>query len=598
MDKTTWTFKVNDTTSTLSGTYGKLSDYRYKIVTIRKDDHFFVVYKIYTDDGGFEYFVDPQKTTHRKSPQSYMDSLIEYSVRSNDISTMKDQPSVRITRQMMLDNDITNYVDMCCFYEDYSAIGTGLTRDIRNIIVMDIDVDCEQEDNKKELDDLLVKFSEYDFLPDFYILNHETNHVQLQWLVKNVKYKEIDIDTYKSKLSSLESDTDKSKEINLYGTDFTRLTRGGLDYRRFTRVLTYLVPKHKFGDRNYTFWKAKNFYTALMRKYNLELKMPYKTKSGIKFFTQDEMISKFQTKESRYYYFNKSYTINEIYKKTQDLLKDCITQVDDTKIQSVVDECDIKPTNTKHKHIYGKSRNEFVLSCTRETTWEMARQIGIKTSEEFNEMKQYKIKKFKSDVKKKVREKFEQENEKYGGVWPGTSDSSSIYTTGEFNSTFNSSFNFATQKLNDSCYTDTQREQSLQSRNFKKTLNLMVVDFVKSQYSIRLGRDLMMTKINTILKNSGQSEISLSSLKRYISELKGMTNENKKEHFVTLIEEIEERQSQLRFSIYKRGEIDKTTNIQRKRNQYLQLSEDVIEYYKEIYGYVSKRYLPINGNEK
>ena len=50
MDKTTWTFKVNDTTSTLSGTYGKLSDYRYKIVTIRKDDHFFVVYKIYTDD--------------------------------------------------------------------------------------------------------------------------------------------------------------------------------------------------------------------------------------------------------------------------------------------------------------------------------------------------------------------------------------------------------------------------------------------------------------------------------------------------------------------------------------------------------------------
>jgi hypothetical protein len=87
---------------------------------------------------------------------------------------------------------INNYLDLCHKFGQFSAIGTGITRDIRNLIVLDIDVDCETSSNKAEVNRILLEFAKCNALPDFIIKNHNTHHIQMQWLVKDVQYKEID----------------------------------------------------------------------------------------------------------------------------------------------------------------------------------------------------------------------------------------------------------------------------------------------------------------------------------------------------------------------------------------------------------------------
>ena len=62
----------------------------------------------------------------------------------------------------------------------------------------DIDVDCETDSNKAEVNRILLEFAKCSALPDFIIKNHETHHIQMQWLVKNVMYKIMDQDVIKN----------------------------------------------------------------------------------------------------------------------------------------------------------------------------------------------------------------------------------------------------------------------------------------------------------------------------------------------------------------------------------------------------------------
>ena len=70
-DKSTWTFDVIDETSQLSGVSDYLHNYYYQIVQLRRDEHYFIAYKIYYGNV-YEYFVDCRKSNHRNSTKKYI----------------------------------------------------------------------------------------------------------------------------------------------------------------------------------------------------------------------------------------------------------------------------------------------------------------------------------------------------------------------------------------------------------------------------------------------------------------------------------------------------------------------------------------------
>ena len=55
--------------------------------------------------------------------------------------------------------------------------------------------------------------------------------------------------------------------------------------------MTYISKKYKFGDKNYKYWKAKNFESARLGLYNLELLMPYYRDGEIKYLSKEEIDS-------------------------------------------------------------------------------------------------------------------------------------------------------------------------------------------------------------------------------------------------------------------------------------------------------------------
>ena len=52
-DKNTWEFLIVDERSQYVGMIDYLTNYRYQIITMRQNNHFFLVYKIYIKDGAF-----------------------------------------------------------------------------------------------------------------------------------------------------------------------------------------------------------------------------------------------------------------------------------------------------------------------------------------------------------------------------------------------------------------------------------------------------------------------------------------------------------------------------------------------------------------
>ena len=575
-DKNTWEFQIIDERSPYSGSIEYLTEHRYQLSIMRYNNHFFLVYKIYMDEGKEpEYFVDIRKANHRNSVEKFVNSMAEYSVYSNDISTVKNAPSFRVSQREMKYMKIDNYLDLCYEYGGFSAIGTGLTRDIRNLIVLDIDVDCETDNNKTEINRILLEFAKCGALPDFVIKNHETHHMQMQWLVKDVQYKKMDTNIIKNLIKTLNEDENKRKEINIFGTNFTELTQWGIDYRKFSIALTCISKKYKFGDKNYKYWKAKNYESARLGLYNLELMMPYYNNGEIKYLSKEEINSLLETKEARKEYFDEAPTIVELYQKTKHLVNEHIDKIDDKKIKRIKDEdVELEENTIKRNKIsiskediengdFGKSRNTFVLNCTRTTTWKVARKYKFRNSKDILSLDEKNNIKFRNEIFSIVKELYNKMNEKYKGVWPETSNHGK-YTKEEFENTFNNSYIYAISVLNDFYYTDEQREESLESRRLSKHVNMCIVNDIKNKYK-KIKRDDLLKETNIILKENEHKPISLGSLKRYLNELKNMSEDDISEMYASVEYIHKVRKQELLDTLESSEEDSKKVNICKKR---------------------------------
>lgn len=539
-DKNTWEFYITDERSPYNGCVEYLSEHRYQMTTMRHNNHFFLTYKIYMEDGKEpEYLVDIRKANHRNSVEKFVNSMAEYSVYSNDISIVKNAPSFKISQREMKYLKIDNFLDLCYKFGNFSAIGTGLTRDIRNLIVLDIDVDCDTDSNKAEVNRILLEFAKCNALPDFIIKNHASHHIQMQWLVKDVQYKKMNNNVIKNLIKTLNEDENKRKEINIFGTNFTELTQWGIDYRKFSNALTFISKKYKFGDKNYKYWKAKNYESARLGLYDLELMMPYYRDGEIKYLSKEEMDSLLETKEARQEYYNEAPTIIELYQKTKHLISEHIKKIDDKKIKRIKDE-DVEMEENiikRNKMVvskediengdFGKSRNTFVLNCTRTMTWRIARKYKFRNSNDIISLNEKEHNKFKNEILSAVKELFGKMDEKYNGIWPETTNHGK-YTKEEFENTFNNSFTYAISTINDFYYTDEQREQSLESRRLSKNVNICVLYRVMSKNN-KLKRKELWEKTNLALSNGNHKKISFGSFKRYLSELKNMSGDEIKE---------------------------------------------------------------------
>lgn len=544
-EKTTWEFNITDERSPYAGLIDNLTKYRYQITTMRINNHFFLVYKIYLSNEEPEYFVDIRKANHRNSIEKFVNGMVEYSVYSNDISTVKNAPSFKISQREMKNLKIDNFLDLCHKFGHFSAIGTGITRDIRNLVVLDIDVDCETEVNKAEVNRILLEFAKCNALPDFIIKNHETHHIQMQWLVKDVVYKVIDQNIIKSHIDTLKADNNKRKELNYFGTNFMELTQWGVDYRKYSTALTCISKKYKFGDKNYKYWKAKNHESARLGLYNLELLMPYYRDGEIKYLSKEEIDSLLETKEARKEYFDEAPTIVELYQRTKHLVNEHIEKIDDKKIKRIKDEdVELEESIKRNKEViskediengeFGKSRNTFVLNCTRAMTWRIAREHKIRNQKDIATLDDKEQIKFKNEVHSIVKELFNRMDKKYNGKWPETTNHGK-YLKEEFENTFNNSYAFALSTMNDFYYTDEQREQSIESRRLSKNVNICIVNDVIQSKNTKVKRNDILKETNDILKENGHKPISIGSLKRYLKVIKNMSDNDKK----TLYDNIE-----------------------------------------------------------
>ena len=526
-NKNTWRYMMLDP----RWTDDSFGGYKFKTVYLRRDNCFFMAYK---SDESNAYFVDPKRAMFRTSVNKYVNCLVDYLVKSNDISLTKNVSSFKITETEMKKRGIDNFLDLCYEYRHYTAIGTGYTRDIRNLIVLDIDVDCTKPENKEEIEKILLDFADRNALPDFYIFNKNTNHVQLQWLIKDLQYKVIDNETVDTVVKELYNDKVKNKEINFRNTDFTSISGLGYEYRLFTYALCDLSTKRKFGDKNYTFWKAKNPMSALIGEENLELLMPYVYDGELTYLTDEQKNILFSSKEERQRYMDEAPDITEWYARIADLMDPKVKNVSKKKVEKTEDADDVTeikkeqktPRKQKKEKTYGESRNTFVIECTRNTTWEIAKKYGCRKKEDIDRLPHNVYAAFKEEVRLSVRMQFNERNDEYNGVWPGTTNHSS-FPPSEFNKAFNSAFEFAKHNMNNFSYSDEDRQKSQESRRNRKNIRLAVVDEVRHRRHTKTSRTELLKEVNKELQKRKVKPISMGSLKRYIMESNNMTDEQR-----------------------------------------------------------------------
>lgn len=516
-DRNTWVFTVNDS----RWKNGDISGLTFKEVTLRRGNCFFHAYR----NERFKcYFVDTKKAIFRNSIKKYLSSMMQYYVYSNDISVIKNASSFKVSELDMKKHGIDNFLELCHEYKDYTAIGTGYTRNLRNLLVMDIDVDVTRYDNKQALNGLLLLFAEHDSLPDFYIFNSESRHVQLQWLIQNLNYKEIDWTVVDRVRHELESDEQKDREIPYKKIDFTKISDEGMKYRKFTLAMCDIVKnKRKFGDKNFTFWKAKNPMSALYGISGLELKIPYFKDGEIMFLEQGEMIDLFSTKECRDRYFSNAPSIDAIYRKLDEIMSPLMMAISDSKVKDIVDgeETDDCKKNGKKEKAEAEgcenSRNSYVLETGRKNTWRIARKMGCRNASEINEELMSRLySESLSETKKMYRDR----DRKYGGNWPGTSNHS-YYSDIEFDKTFKSAFDFAVSNFTNSLYSDEDREKSRVSRGTRRSINILEVLRVSDEYP-NLSRSEKLEIVNERLSKP----ISMGSFKRYYAIVKDMNTDD------------------------------------------------------------------------
>lgn len=534
-------------------------NYKFRTVCLRRGDCFFIAYK---SNDSLDYFVDTKKTIYRNSAQKYINSQVRYLVKSNDISITKNEPSFKISELEMKGKHIENFLELCYYFNNYTAIGTGYTRDLRNLIVMDIDVDCTKPDNQQELNNLLLTFASYNTLPDFYIFNKESRHVQLQWLIQNFVYKDIDWKLAEDIASDLSKSQDKNCEIPYKKVEYAKISENGMNYRKFTLALCNIVKnRKKFGDKNYTFWKAKNPMSALMGIYGLELKMPYYENNEVKFLSQDQMFELFSTKEARNKYFNNAPNISEIYEKLGPLMNPLIASLPKNKVEKIVDAEDLSDNKhiKKKKNInMGQSRNTFVLNCTKETTWEILKKYKYRRKEDIKSNE----KKIRVEVYNEVKKLFNEEDKKYNGIWPDTTNIST-YSDLEFDSTFRSAYMYAISTYKNLTYDEDDRKNSQKSRHFKKSMKLMIVDDIQRKNE-KINREELLAEVNKRLSKP----LSLGSLKRYISELSKLSDQDRNQLHKDFETELNERKMQLGDAI-ESNKSQRIINTCKKRYDYL-----------------------------
>lgn len=504
-------------------------NYKFKTVYLKRDNGFFLAYKSSDSNA---YFVDSKRAMYRNGVFKFVNNLVDYSVNTNDISRTKDEPSFRITQREMYNRGINNFLDLCYEYRNYSAIGTGYTRNLRNLVVMDIDVDCTRTDNILEINNLLKLFAEHNSLPNFYIFNHRSKHIQLQWLIKDLPYKDIDNETVSTVISEINT-LPKNCEIDYRKTDFTKISELGVEYRRYTHALCDIVKKRKFGDKNFTFWKAKNPMSALIGAYDLELLMPYYSDGKVEFRTVEEMNLLFSTKESRRNYFNQAPDIVEWYERLSDVLDPLLETITEKKVMKYDDGDDVAEIKKERKaekkqkdlDIFGESRNTFVLNCTRTTTWEIAKKCGCRSKENITKLSHEDFNRFRKEVYDTVYKRFKEEDEKYGGIWPDTTNRSSFLIS-DFKLAFDSAFPYALQNLNNKSYTNEDRAKSQKSRHNSMGLKLITVDRIRRK-NTKITRNELLKEVNNNLQKIKIKPISLGSLKRFIAESNSLTDETR-----------------------------------------------------------------------
>lgn len=568
-DRYTWEFTVTDKRSCLYGITDKLANYQYNIVTLRRGEHFFIAYKFFFSDKN-TYFVDIRKANHKTSVAKYVDGIVKFYMKSNDVSYKKSDSSFKISEMKMKTLGINNYIDLCYYFSEYSAIGIGYTRDVRNLIVLDIDVDCRINENNNELYRILNIFALNNILPDFEIHNNENGHIQLQWLIQSHHYKKRNEERINELILRLTSDVDKNNEVTVGSESLEYIAedaeRSG-EYRLLTRSLTDISNKPKFGDKNFTFWKAKNFCTALFHMYNLELKMPQYRGGKIVYISHEEMLELFSTKEKRKIYFDETPTFDDIVINSKDLLSNFV----EVKKKSVENDanCDYDDSvesDYQDKEIYEDSRNNFVFKYTKTVTWDICREWKLMSYSDIMKLSKEDYKKLESTVHKIVRNKYDKKNKQYGGgKWPGTSNGSR-YTKKEFEAAFNNAFNFAKCKFNNlSKYTDEQRDNSMKERGLKKDMKLVLVDYYRNKNQ-RIKRDDLLKIVNETLKKSNQKEISLSSLKRYIETSKSMSQDERKKLYSSYYENFKERKDEISSAT------NNMKNIKKKKFDYISIN--------------------------
>ena len=522
-----WTFRMVDP----RWTDKSFEDYRFKPVHLRRDSGFFLAYK--SDDSN-AYFVDPKRSMYRNSISKYVYGIMEYSVKTNDISYTKNDPSVRVTKGEMKHKKIDNFLDLCYVFRDYTAIGTGYTRDIRNLIVMDIDVDCTKPDNAREINNLLILFAKYKSLPDFYIFNNESKHIQLQWVIKDLQYKDVNQETITKIIDELKSSPNRSCEVDFRSVDFTDISKDGVKYRKYTRALCDIVKtKRKFGDKNYTFWKAKNPMSALIQARGLELRMPYIVDGEIRFRTDEEMNTIFSSKDTRKLYYEQSPTLDEWCEKLKELLDPLAEKISEKKILKLDDAndvTDVKEDKSERKKVevhgdFGESRNTFVMEYTRFVTKKLAKKYGYRTRDAFSDIKHEDYDAFKKEAYELVYQEFKKRDKAFGGRWPDTTNISS-FTTAEFKKAFDSSFSYIIHNNNDKSFTDENRKHSQQVRERKRDIKLIIVDRIR-QSNEKINRKELLNKVNQELNKLLIKKTTMGSLKRFIAESNELTDDDR-----------------------------------------------------------------------
>ena len=540
-DRSTWTFYINDGRHSMKGLSGKFSDYNIRTAYMRYEDSFFIAYRIDFGGNNSDYFVDTQCAVYRTSVEKYVSSILDYRVYSNDVSIDKKSPSFKVSKNEMRSLDINNFLDLCYHYRDYTSIGTGITRDKRNLVILDIDVDCNRSDYAWHLQDLMMKLAVRNALPDFKVINHTNGHVQLQWLIQDFTYKIVNKDVVDAVIMDLKTER-YNGEIKNRVYDFLEKSKWNEYYKIFTTALTDIVHKNKFGDKNYTFWKAKNPMSALMGVNNLELQMPYFSDGEIKYLSKEEMLEEFSSKEMRKNYYDETPTLNEIYKRIKDIIKPIMDGLNKEKVAKRKDDDEIEIRESKkHKEniTFGKARNSFVFNITREIAWEVFRDYGLSSSKEISKMSFAEQMKLKADALNRVKVSFKKEDRKYKGRWPGT-ENKTVFTNEELVNTFNSSYDFAVRKFSTCEYSDLQRDRSIETRHTKKLVHMVVVDYVMNKNE-RLKRNEILKMSNEILESSGQKKISEGTLKRFLSELNNYTDSDKKNLYSYAVSEYDSR---------------------------------------------------------